>query len=102
MTESASSSEPREPTDPETLEPKAPGAEKPKSALGSAAFAGRWHRSVDRLVRPSLLDRVDRDHRQPDHAFRRRRVVSLITLAIGTALLGLASPSHPAMRSSTC
>jgi len=88
VTESASSSEPREPTEPETLEPEAPGTE-PTSALGSAALLGRWHRSVDRLVRPSLLDRVDRDHRQPDHAFRRRRVVSLITLVIGTALLGL-------------
>ena len=44
---------------------------------------------IDQLIRPSLIDRVERDHRQPDHAFRRRRIVSLITLVIGTTLLGL-------------
>ncbi len=41
------------------------------------------------IVRPVLIDKVDRDHRQPDAAFLRRRIVVAITLAVGATLLGL-------------
>jgi uncharacterized protein len=41
------------------------------------------------IVRPVLVDKVDRDHRQSDAAFRRRRIVVAITLAVGATLLGL-------------
>ena len=45
-------------------------------------------RAVD-IVRPVLIDKVERDHRQPDEAFLRRRIVVGITLAVGATLLGL-------------
>ena len=40
-------------------------------------------------VRPVLIDKVERDHRQSDAAFLRRRIVVAITLALGATLLGL-------------
>ena len=48
-----------------------------------------WTDRAGRLVRPALVDRVERDHRQPDHEFRRRRVVVAITLVVGATLLGV-------------
>lgn len=44
---------------------------------------------VERLLRTSLVDRVPRDHWQPDHEFRRRRVVAAITVLVGAVLLGV-------------
>ena len=41
------------------------------------------------IVRPVLIDKVERDHRQSDAAFLRRRIVVAITLALGATLLGL-------------
>lgn len=41
------------------------------------------------IVRPILIDKVERDHRQSDSAFRRRRIVVAITLVAGATLLGL-------------
>ena len=41
------------------------------------------------VVRPVLIDKVERDHWQPDEAFLRRRIVVGITLALGATLLGL-------------
>ena len=41
------------------------------------------------VVRPVLIDKVERDHQQPDAAFLRRRIVVAITLAVGATLLGL-------------
>ena len=48
-----------------------------------------WADRFGRLIRPALVDRVERDHRQPDHEFRRRRVVVAITLVVGATLLGV-------------
>lgn len=48
-----------------------------------------WPGRVGRLVRPALLDRVDRDHRQSDDEFHRRRLVVAITLVVGATLLGV-------------
>jgi len=45
-------------------------------------------RAMD-IVRPVLIDKVERDHWQPDEAFVRRRIVVGITLAVGATLLGL-------------
>jgi membrane protease YdiL (CAAX protease family) len=45
-------------------------------------------RAID-IVRPVLIDKVERDHRQSDAAFLRRRIVVAITLALGALLLGL-------------
>ena len=41
------------------------------------------------VVRPVLIDKVERDHRQSDAAFLRRRIVVAVTLAVGATLLGL-------------
>ncbi len=41
------------------------------------------------VVRPVLIDKVERDHWQSDTAFVRRRIVVGITLAVGATLLGL-------------
>jgi hypothetical protein len=41
------------------------------------------------IVRPVLIDKVERDHRQSDAAFLRRRIVVAVTLALGALLLGL-------------
>ena len=41
------------------------------------------------VVRPVLIEKVERDHRQSDAQFLRRRIVVAITLAVGATLLGL-------------
>ena len=41
------------------------------------------------IVRPILIDKVERDHWQSDAAFLRRRIVVAITLALGATILGL-------------
>jgi len=41
------------------------------------------------IVRPVLIDKVERDNRQSDAAFLRRRIVVAVTLALGATLLGL-------------
>jgi hypothetical protein len=45
-------------------------------------------RAID-IVRPVLIEKVERDHWQSDAAFLRRRIVVAITLALGGTLLGL-------------
>lgn len=41
------------------------------------------------MVRPAFVDVVERDHSQSDAAFRRRRVVVGVVVALGALLLGL-------------
>ena len=41
------------------------------------------------IVRPVLIDKVERDHWQSDAAFLRRRIVVAVTLALGALLLGI-------------
>jgi hypothetical protein len=55
---------------------------------GLPSFLDRWVGDV--LVRP-----VERDHWQPDHLFRRRRVVVAVTLVLGATLLGLSLAVEP-------
>lgn len=50
---------------------------------------------LTRSVRPLLIDRVERDHRQSDSAFRRRRIVVAITLVAGASLLGFSLAVRP-------
>jgi membrane protease YdiL (CAAX protease family) len=49
----------------------------------------RWLGLALGVVRPILIDKVDRDHAQSDRAFRYRRVVVAATLVVGATLLGL-------------
>lgn len=46
-------------------------------------------------VRPVLIDKVERDHRQSDAAFLRRRIVVAVTIAVGATLLGLSFATAP-------
>jgi uncharacterized protein len=48
----------------------------------------RWLRYLAGAIRPVLIDKVERDHRQTDAQFRRRRIVVAITLVVGATLLG--------------
>lgn len=47
------------------------------------------------IVRPALVEPVPRDHQQSDAAFRRRRIVAVITLIVGTAVLGISLSVKP-------
>ncbi len=54
---------------------------------------------LGRLIRPSLIDKVERDHHQSDSAFRRRRIVVAVVVVLGATLLGISlsvEPSDPA------
>jgi membrane protease YdiL (CAAX protease family) len=50
---------------------------------------------VGRLVGPVLLDKVPRDHHEPDGAFRRRRIVVSGVTVVGAALLGISLSQRP-------
>jgi hypothetical protein len=47
-----------------------------------------WSGRLGSALRPALIDKVDRDHRQSDAEFLRRRIVVGITLVVGAVLLG--------------
>ncbi|MBB5874233.1 membrane protease YdiL (CAAX protease family) [Allocatelliglobosispora scoriae] len=47
------------------------------------------------LLAPSLIDMVPRDHAQTGAAFRRRRVVVVVTLVLGAVLLGVSLSTQP-------
>lgn len=48
-----------------------------------------------RFLDATLLSPVERDHRQPGHMFRRRRVVSAATLLVGATLLWFSLRTTP-------
>jgi membrane protease YdiL (CAAX protease family) len=56
---------------------------------------GRTRSRMRKVLAPSLIDRVERDHEQADAQFRRRRVVVAITLVIGAVLLGISLSIEP-------
>ncbi len=47
-----------------------------------------WPDRLENALRPVLVDKVERDHRQSDAEFLRRRIVVAVTLVIGATLLG--------------
>lgn len=49
----------------------------------------RWAGRAVGVVRPVFVDKVERDHRQSDQQFLRRRIVVGLTLVAGATLLGL-------------
>src|SRR6195952_1590168 len=51
---------------------------------------------LGRLIRPSLIDKVDRDHQQSDAAFHRRRIVVAVVVVLGATLLGISLSVRPA------
>jgi len=50
---------------------------------------------LDRALGRALINKVDRDHQEPDKRFRRRRIVIAIVLVIGAVLLGLSLAAKP-------
>ncbi|NUQ33060.1 MAG: CPBP family intramembrane metalloprotease, partial [Dermatophilaceae bacterium] len=50
------------------------------------------------FVNAALIQKVDRDHRDPDDVFRRRQVVVAVTFVLGSAVLAWAlriTPGDP-------
>ncbi len=54
-----------------------------------------WRRRIEGAIAPALITKVERDHRQPDSEFRRRRLVVLAVLAVGATLLGISLNVEP-------
>ena len=52
-------------------------------------------RRVGEALRTALVTRVERDHSQPDHEFRRRRVVVALVLVVGAVLLAVSLAVEP-------
>ncbi len=52
-------------------------------------------RRVTAALAPALIDKVERDHSQPDSQFRRRRVVAAVVLVVGAVLLGVSLGVEP-------
>lgn len=63
--------------------------------LGPAADRPGWFLRSRRLLQAALIDKVERDHRQSDQAFVRRRIVVAVTLVIGATLLGISLSVTP-------
>jgi membrane protease YdiL (CAAX protease family) len=51
---------------------------------------------LSKLLESALVEKVPRDHREPDHAYRRRRVVVMLVLVAGALLLGVSLSVRPA------
>lgn len=62
--------------------------------LGTAGRPG-WLQRSRRILQTTLIDKVERDHRQSDHAFMRRRIVVAVVLVIGATLLGVSLSLRP-------
>ena len=50
---------------------------------------------LERAVRLALIDKVPREHQQPDSEFRRRRIVVAVVLVVGATLLGVSLSVRP-------
>jgi membrane protease YdiL (CAAX protease family) len=55
----------------------------------------RQLRPLGRSLRSSLWDMTPRDHRQTDHAFRRRQIVSAVVVVLGAGVLGFSLSIPP-------
>lgn len=54
-----------------------------------------WELRLRRALHASLVDKVPRDHLQPDSEFRRRRIVVAVVLIVGATLLGISLQVRP-------
>lgn len=59
------------------------------SVITPAGRRARWLGRAIGVLRPVLIDKVERNHWQTDAEFKRRRIVVGITLLFGATLLGL-------------
>ena len=67
----------------------------PVGTSAQARPSGRWQAGLLRAVHAVLVEKVPRDHEQPDTEFRRRRVVVVTVLVAGAALLGVSLSVRP-------
>ena len=74
-----------------TADPEVDARSRPGRASRRAQVVGR----AVGLVRPLLIDKVERDHRQSDSQFLRRRIVVAVTIVVGATLLGLSFSTEP-------
>jgi membrane protease YdiL (CAAX protease family) len=58
-------------------------------------MTAEWLVRARKIVAPSLLEPVERDHQQTDQQFRRRRTVVTVTLVAGAVLLGFSLSVRP-------
>jgi len=56
---------------------------------------GGLRRRLTAALAPALIDKVERDHSQPDSEFLRRRVVAAVVLVVGAVLLGISLGIEP-------
>ncbi|GAA3700289.1 CPBP family intramembrane metalloprotease [Microlunatus aurantiacus] len=70
-------------------------AQRPVEPAAPARGRRGWTRQAAKVVRPVFVDRVERDHRQSDAEFKRRRIVVAATLVVGATLLGLSFSTEP-------
>jgi len=68
-----------------------PTARSPRQVRAARARAAL----LERTLGAALIERVPRDHEQTDAAFRRRRVVVAVALALGALLLGFSLAVKP-------
>ncbi len=54
-----------------------------------------WTASLRQALDVTLIEKVPRDHLQPDSEFRRRRIVVVVVLVIGAVLLGISLSVAP-------
>ena len=54
-----------------------------------------WQFKLRRALETSLVEKVPRDHHQPDSEFRRRRIVVAVVLVAGATLLGISLQARP-------
>lgn len=54
-----------------------------------------WRTRLETALAPALIDKVARDHAQPDSEFLRRRIVVGVVLVVGAVLLGISLGVEP-------
>lgn len=54
-----------------------------------------WQSSAMNVVKSALVEKVERNHDETDRAFRRRRIVVVVTLVIGATVLGVSLSVEP-------
>ncbi len=67
----------------------------PPTRTSRASRRGRLAGRAVGVVKPLLIDKVERDHQQTDAQFLRRRIVVAATLVVGATLLGLSFSTEP-------
>jgi membrane protease YdiL (CAAX protease family) len=75
-------------------EPTRESAAESPAETGTHRLPRLAERAVD-VVRPVLIDKVERDHHQTDAQFLRRRIVVAVTIVVGATLLGLSFATEP-------